>query len=128
MKVYNFSTPERIAKVRERAKQWQVRFPRSSKKNNLKARHGMALEDYEAMVRAQNGVCFICQCEDRDIVKKSGKRRELAVDHCHETGVVRSLLCGDCNRALGLVKESPVILAKMISYLARFSGLKSRAA
>ncbi|MCK1478304.1 hypothetical protein IVB27_26775 [Bradyrhizobium sp. 197] len=51
-----------------------------------------------AMFRAQNGVCFICQCEDRNIVKKTGKRRELAVDHCHESGTVRSLLCGDCNR------------------------------
>lgn len=133
MRAYNCSTPERIAKSRERAKHWQARHPRSSKKNNLKARHGMALEEYEAMVVAQKGVCAICQCEDRDIVKRSGKRRELAVDHCHDTGVVRSLLCGDCNRALGLVRESPVILAKMISYLARFGGraggsMKDRAA
>lgn len=128
MRAWKSASPDRQEYDRRKSKEWQAKHPRYTKQTKLRLAYGMTVEQYDTMVAAQKGVCFICHCEDRDFIKKSGKRRELAVDHCHETGVVRSLLCGDCNRALGLVKESPVILAKMIAYLARFSGFKSRAA
>ena len=49
------------------------------------------------MFDSQKGVCKICKCSC-----KSGK--QLAVDHCHETGVVRGLLCAKCNTNLGRIE------------------------
>lgn len=60
----------------------------------LKARYGIDIEQYDAMLKTQNGVCKICSSVNLD-----GKR--LHVDHCHQTGKVRGLLCNGCNRKLG---------------------------
>ncbi len=119
MVAWKNASPERRDYDRRKAKEWQAKYPRYVQQTKLRLAYGMTIAQYDALVLEQGGVCAICRCEDRDIVKKSGKRRSLAVDHCHETGTVRGLLCGDCNRALGLVKESPVTLVKMISYLTR---------
>lgn len=120
-------SPERREYDRRKAKEWAAKYPKYSKNTNLMLRHGIGIQRYEEMLSAQHGVCAICSCEDPDIIKRTGKRRSLAVDHCHETGVVRALLCGDCNRTLGLVKESTAILAKMIAYLSKFHAAKRAA-
>lgn len=65
------------------------------------------------MLEQQNGRCAICY----GIADPSGKR--LCVDHDHETGKIRGLLCGPCNWAVGLVKEDVVIARRLIRYLAR---------
>ena len=62
------------------------------------------------MLESQGHVCATC---DKTCI--SGMR--LAVDHCHVTGKVRGLLCCNCNRALGLLKDDPKILANLIDYL-----------
>lgn len=128
MVAWKNASPERMQYDRDRAKLWQQNNPRYPKKTKLRLAYGMTLEDYDTLLASQNGVCAICECVDRDIVKKTGKRRDLAVDHNHETNAVRALLCGDCNRALGLVKEDPNTLVRMISYLARHSKPKIEAA
>ena len=66
-------------------------------------------DDYEAMLVRQGGVCAICKG------KPTGER--LAIDHVHGTKRVRGLLCGSCNRGLGLFKDDPVRLAVAIEYL-----------
>lgn len=76
------------------------------------------------MLSAQAGVCAICQQIDRDVDKRTGKNRSLAVDHCHTTDKIRGLLCGDCNRALGLMKENSGAIMNMIRYLASHHKLK----
>jgi hypothetical protein len=62
----------------------------------LKSHYGMTLEQYDALLEEQGGVCAIC-----------GERPEkhLCVDHCHQTGTVRGLLCRRCNFGLGLYKD-----------------------
>lgn len=62
------------------------------------------------MLAIQGGVCAICRKEC-----KSG--RELAVDHDHETGAVRSLLCMNCNRAIGWLQDDPDLLMAATEYL-----------
>lgn len=60
--------------------------------------YGITVADYERMNAEQGGVCAICgQAETNG--------RSLAVDHCHATGRVRGLLCGTCNRGIGLLKD-----------------------
>jgi len=76
--------------------------------------YGIGLKEYDVMFNAQNGVCAICSKEPPNTHKK-----RLNVDHCHTTGKVRGLLCDACNRAIGLLKDSPDLLNKAISYLAR---------
>lgn len=71
----------------------------------------MTPEDYDRLLKAQKGRCAICRA-------KSGYRNggNLHVDHCHETGMVRGLLCLKCNRAIGLLEE-PRLLRKAARYL-----------
>ncbi|MCA1223563.1 endonuclease VII domain-containing protein [Streptomyces sp. 8L] len=79
--------------------------------HNLK-RYGLTLEEYQDKLATQEGRCAICGDEPPE-----GKR--LHVDHNHETGAVRDLLCRWCNYALGNVKDEPGRLLAMISYLER---------
>jgi hypothetical protein len=60
----------------------------------LSARFGITLEEYDAMLQTQGGVCAVCGGIEEG--------RRLAVDHCHESGVVRALLCTSCNWQLGV--------------------------
>lgn len=70
---------------------------------------GIGIAEYEQMLHEQNGKCAICGQEDEHF--------NLAVDHCHSKGQVRGLLCSQCNRGLGLFKDSPDLLAKAAEYL-----------
>ena len=63
--------------------------------------YGMTPEDYETILIRQNGGCAICRT-------KSSRR--LVVDHCHETGMVRGLLCDACNKGLGNFAERPATM------------------
>mgnify|MGYP006921286330 CR=1 FL=1 len=80
---------------------------------SLRQRYGMTLEDYDAMLEAQGGVCAICAKPPRG----KSKGRRLYVDHCHDTKIVRGLLCAGCNTALGQFYHDPAIFARAIAYL-----------
>lgn len=74
----------------------------------LKRHYNITLEEYDARLRSQNGVCAIC--------KNIGKKK-LSVDHDHNTGIVRGLLCDQCNMALGLLGDSTTNLQNALNYL-----------
>jgi len=83
---------------------------------NLKRNYGMTVEEYDALLEAQRRVCAICG----GINPKHGRygtQFRLAVDHDHETGKVRGLLCNNCNRALGLLSDDVDLLRIATSYL-----------
>lgn len=84
-------------------------------KADVRVRHvyGITLEQYHQMLADQNYRCAICGQEDEV------EGRKLAIDHCHTTGKVRGLLCGKCNRGLGLFYDNSKLLQNAISYLAR---------
>ena len=63
---------------------------------------GLTTVEYDKLLMQQGGVCGACRQEET--YRTSGGTMHLAVDHDHDTGVVRGLLCGDCNRALGATK------------------------
>lgn len=100
----------------ERQREWRKRNPDKAKAIELKRMYGITLDQYNAMVDAQQGKCAICAQPEKSLDKDGGPR-QMPVDHCHATGKVRGLLCTACNRALGLFKDSPKILEAAISYL-----------
>jgi hypothetical protein len=68
--------------------------------------------DYGRMFAAQNGACKLCG-------KQPWAGRVLAVDHCHETGKVRGLLCAGCNTGLGKLGGTTESLMRALQYVAR---------
>jgi hypothetical protein len=65
------------------------------RQRKLKHKFNISLEDYKLMLKNQNNKCKICKKEEVT------KNRLLAVDHCHQTGKIRGLLCTSCNTKLG---------------------------
>ena len=73
--------------------------------------YGITLEEHNRMFEKQNGVCYLCKKPG------DGRWKKLCVDHDHETGKVRKLLCRSCNTALGQVGDNVNLLKAMIEYL-----------
>ena len=77
----------------------------STREYHLRRRYGIGVADVEAMIVAQGGTCAVCPASPEH------------VDHDHETGKVRGILCFNCNQALGNVRDDPAILRKLARYL-----------
>ena len=98
---------------------WTPRSPRDAKTckenlhfNTMKTRFGINKAKYEEMLQAQAGVCAICQ-------QICAKNTRLSIDHHHDTGKVRGLLCNNCNTGIGLLKDDSKIIASAASYVNR---------
>lgn len=83
-----------------------VKGRKSMKAMNLR-KFGLTLSQFDGMLRLQSGCCDICH-ETMD---------PPCVDHDHDTGIVRGLLCHSCNRGIGLLGDSPERLKNAISYI-----------
>lgn len=78
--------------------------------------YGITLADYQRMLLEQKDSCKICG-SDGFVMNTTRHKVKLVVDHCHATGRVRGLLCHNCNRALGLLKDNEESLLNAIAYL-----------
>lgn len=111
---------------RKRVKQWRKDNPDKRKeqskkesspdkiynrRKHLKYAYGITIEEYDALYIQQEGRCAICG------VHQSEYSRRFHLDHCHNTGKVRGLLCPECNHLLGRAKDSKTILQNAINYL-----------
>ena len=94
--------------------------PAVNRRQWLKAKYGLTHDQYEEMLAAQGGKCATC-----DRTRSDQLNRSLAVDHDHQTGVVRALLCARCNLVLGLVGESQEFLRVLAQYLELHSMAKA---
>ncbi len=101
-------------RINDRAK--YRRNPDKVRRSHMKM-YGLTIERYEQMLEAQSGVCALC-----GRTNKNGYR--LAVDHDHETGRVRGLLCTNCNNGLGRFKDNPGLLRKAADYITEHKGDK----
>lgn len=75
---------------------------------HLKHTFGISLEEFDQLVLKAGNCCQICTTPFTETPN---------VDHCHSTGVIRGVLCGNCNRGLGLLKDDIDVLEKAIGYL-----------
>jgi hypothetical protein len=92
LKGYRKANKERIA-LRQREYQFKVRY-------------GITIAEFDEMLEAQGGHCAACP-----------STKKLSVDHNHETGVVRAILCHNCNCTIGYAQEDTARLAALIVYL-----------
>ena len=88
-----------------------------NRKSEYRRKYGITIEDYDRMLEEQNGRCAICRTD-----KPGGAGARFAVDHNHDTGNVRGLLCNNCNRGLGHLKDSVLLLEQAINYLNEEKG------
>lgn len=85
----------------------------------LKRNYGMDLADYENLLEKQDHKCAICGT--KGFKMQTSHKNLLVVDHNHETGEVRGLLCHNCNRALGLFQDNTDTISNAITYLQNVS-------
>ena len=100
---YYHANKHRIA-----SRKYDEHMASACRKSRLKRKYGMSEGDAEVMALAQNHCCAIC-----------GKRKPLVIDHSHELGYVRGLLCSDCNKGLGCFCDSVSSLRGAIDYLSQ---------
>jgi|LauGreDrversion4_2_1035121.scaffolds.fasta_scaffold1300472_1 hypothetical protein len=102
----------------DRSTKWGKENPERFFFNQIKAKYGISKEDYLNLVERQDNKCAICgEAETAPNHWKQNQPRRLAIDHCHETGIIRGLLCYRCNTTLGKVEDNPTLLRNMAAYL-----------
>ena len=112
-----YLTPDRRVEARERAALWYKEHRdevlAGCLPKYLNKTYGITVETFLKMLDAQNGACAICEK-----ICVTGER--LCVDHDHETGQVRGLLCRKCNSAIGMFDDEPVLVERALQYLAYY--------
>ena len=101
--------------MREWHKKSRAANPDYYQDQDLKKNYGVTLGWYRATLEKQNGACAICKKPETAVIR--GKLLKLAVDHCHDTGKVRGLLCRACNNAIGALNHDVDVLQAAIKYL-----------
>lgn len=100
----------------ELCRNWHRADPIRSRTHELKKKFGITHDDYLKMLKDQGGKCLICGNES------AGDRAHFSVDHNHNTGKIRGLLCTKCNRGLGCFNDSLVLMRKAVRYLEEKDG------
>ncbi|HHK7736737.1 TPA: endonuclease VII domain-containing protein [Escherichia coli] len=94
--------------------------PESRRAARVKHRYGITADEYNALLQQQGGRCAVCGEYPTPGNTRAHWDGKLCIDHDHETGRVRGLLCNDCNLAVGYGK-SPDVLRRSADYLQRHS-------
>lgn len=89
------------------------------REKNFMQVHGVSYAQRDQMYADQNGLCLICkEAGNIDLLAKGASTKgRLFIDHCHDTGKVRGLICNACNIGLGVFKDNPEILEQATVYL-----------
>ncbi len=100
--------------TKARLKISESQSPERKRELHLRRKYDISLEEYDQMLELQGGKCALCPA-----TTPGGKHNNenWCVDHDHVTGKVRELLCNDCNLVLGIIKDSPEHLGRMITYI-----------
>ena len=124
-KGWRAANPERIKELNEHHKETRKSYYSDPevklkyRKRMIEKSFGISYSEYEAMYKSQGGKCAICSGEE-----SCARNEHLAIDHCHESGRIRGLLCSTCNRALGLFKDSIDVLEGAKQYLLNYKEIK----
>lgn len=112
-------TPGQKARNKAHLYAWRKNNPEARKRIHracfLKRTYGITIDDYERMLSDQGGCCAICHRPETGCAAK----KYFSVDHCHETGKVRGLLCSMCNLAIGYLNDHPGVIRRAAEYIER---------
>lgn len=97
---------------RRSSKNWREANTERHAGNNLRWKYGVAHGTYERLFELQGGKCAICETTD-----PGARLDRFHLDHCHDTNVVRGLLCSRCNTGIGQLRHSVDLLLKAGDYL-----------
>lgn len=113
-----------VGKARAKSRKGNKKIPEYKKLlYKLKSTYGLSTEAYLKLLDEQRGCCAICE---ESLINPDSSKMSMVVDHCHETGKVRGLLCSNCNVMLGMAKDSQYTLAKGIYYLTKNNTERQR--
>lgn len=100
--------PARIEAAKESRKRWY--WERGGQNWHRQKKYGITQEQFDSLLAAQENKCAIC-------VSELEATKGTHVDHDHETGKVRGILCQNCNRGLGMFKDSSELMSRAILYI-----------
>lgn len=106
-----------VIRAKARARYQRYKATGFAREQDLRAKFGISLAEYDDMFAAQKGRCAICG--KPETAKRNGVVKRLAVDHDHNTGQIRGLLCGRCNPMIGYAQDDPEVLTLGAMYLRR---------
>lgn len=107
--------PEKYRAASRRYYQENIEKRRSYERKRACAKYGLTVDQFDSMLDQQSGKCAICGADFAFLEGDQNLRPR--IDHCHETGEVRGLLCNKCNRALGLFADDEEILRRALKYI-----------
>lgn len=99
-----------LAWIKKNKEQYLLVQHRAAKKWRLETRYGLTVEKFFKILKKQKARCAMCR-------EKFSCSKHTHVDHDHETGKVRGLLCAACNRGMGFLRDSITIFKQGIRYL-----------
>jgi hypothetical protein len=112
------------AKIKKNHASWKKKNPESYRRANrnyrLKKEYGITESDYGLLLESQGGRCGICRRHQDEL------KYRLNVDHDHDTGEVRGLLCSRCNVSLGVFGDSVDGLMVAIAYLQKAASVQEK--
>jgi hypothetical protein len=85
------------------------RDPEKYRHRTASQRYGLTIPEYRALIARAAGHCEAC----------GGEMTKPQIDHCHDTGTIRGVICGGCNSALGYARDDIDRLRSLIRYLER---------
>ena len=91
------------------------KFKERNRRSELKQLYGMTPNQFQSLYERQNGICAICS--------GTNPVGDLCVDHNHETGAIRGLLCRQCNLMIGNARDRIDLLIEAAAYLERQMNL-----
>jgi hypothetical protein len=88
-------------------------------RGKLQREYGITPRDWDEMIVAQSGLCAVCDVQLSGVHSASSP----CVDHDHDTGRVRAILCRNCNSAIGMLQDSPDRAMALATYLLSFTNV-----
>lgn len=110
------SQPGNCEKRKKIAREWQIQHPEKRQEIRRKYHYGISGNKVREILMLQGNVCAIC----------GEYKGTLHLDHRHSDGEVRGMLCGTCNRGIGVFRDNPSLLLKAEVYLSDNDSILNR--